>query len=90
MSLNLKDEETVALISELAQRLGRTKTGVVRELVRERLAALDRETSLDLDKQVAEFTSLLERDIWPMTRGMNAPTKAQREELLGYDEIAPR
>lgn len=30
MGLNLKDDETVALVTEVAKRLGTTKTGAVR------------------------------------------------------------
>ena len=90
MTLNLKDEETVALVSELAVRLGKTKTGVVRELARERLAALDRDVAAVVDERVAEFTELLEREIWPLTAGISAPSKEEQEKLLGYDEMWPR
>jgi hypothetical protein len=89
MSLNLKDEETVALVSELAKRLGKTKTGAVREVVRDRLDELDRENQSAADARVAEFTSWLERDIWPYTRSQKALTKQEEEELLGYDEMLP-
>jgi antitoxin VapB len=89
MSLNLKDEETVALVSELAKRLGKTKTGAVREVVRDRLDELDRENQSEADARVAEFTSWLERDIWPHTRSQKALTKQEEEELLGYDEMLP-
>ncbi|MDQ1551987.1 MAG: antitoxin VapB [Actinomycetota bacterium] len=89
MSLNLKDEETVALVSELAKRLGKTKTGAVREVVRDRLNELDRESESEADARVEEFTSWLERDIWPHTRSRKALTKEEEEELLGYDEMLP-
>ena len=87
MTLNLKDEETVALVSELARRLGKTKTGVVRDVVREKLDELDRETQSGADARAQEFTSWLERDIWPHTRSGKTLTKRQEEELLGYDEM---
>jgi hypothetical protein len=90
MTLNIKDDETVAMISELASRLGKTKTGVVRELAQGRLSALDRERSTEVDSRVAEFTALLQREIWPITRGTRPPTKREQEPLLGYDEIVPR
>jgi hypothetical protein len=89
MSLNLKDEETVALVSELARRLGKTKTGAVREVVRDRLDALDRESEGDADARSAEFTRWLEREIWPHTRSLKALTKQEEEALLGYDEMMP-
>ncbi len=87
MSLNLKDEETVALVSELAKRLGKTKTGAVREVVRDRLNELDRENQTEVDARVAEFTDWLERDVWPHTRSQKFLTKREEEELLGYDEM---
>jgi hypothetical protein len=89
MSLNLKDEETVALVSELAKRLGKTKTGVVREVVRDRLTELDRQAQSEADDRVADFTTWLEREIWPHTRSRKALTKREEEELLGYDEMLP-
>ena len=89
MSLNLKDEETVALVSELARRLGKTKTGAVREVVRDRLNELDRESQNEADARVAEFTSWLESDIWPHTGSQRPLAKEEEEELLGYDEMLP-
>jgi hypothetical protein len=89
MSLNLKDEETVALVSELAKRLGKTKTGAVREVVRDRLDELDRESESDADARAAEFTSWLERDIWPHMRSLKPLTKHEEETSLGYDEMMP-
>jgi hypothetical protein len=90
MSLNLKDEETVALVSELARRLGKTKTGAVREVVRERLRELDRESSAESDVRAATFTKWLERDVWPHTRSAKPLTKKEQEKLLGFDEMVPR
>jgi hypothetical protein len=90
MSLNLKDEETVALISELAKRLGKTKTGLVRELARNRLDELDRMSAEDADSREADVTAWLEREIWPHTRHLSPLTKKQEEELLGYGEMMAR
>jgi hypothetical protein len=89
MSLNLKDEETVALVSELAKRLGKTKTGAVREVVRDRLNELDRATRSEADARVTEFTSWLEREIWPHTSSGKRLTREEEEHLLGYDEMMP-
>jgi hypothetical protein len=87
MSLNLKDEETVALVSELAKRLGKTKTGAVREVVRDRLDELDRANAAEVDARVADFTNWLKRDVWPHTRSKKFLTKREEEELLGYDDM---
>jgi hypothetical protein len=98
MSLNLKDEETVALVCELAKRLGckrlgskplgKTKTGAAREVVRDRRHELDRQSEAGTDAKVAEVTDWFERDIWPHARSGKALTPQEEEELLGYDELS--
>lgn len=40
MSLNIKNERTVALIRELAERTGQTKTAAIEDAVRSRLSQL--------------------------------------------------
>jgi antitoxin VapB len=90
MSLNLKDEETVALVTEVARRLGTTKTAAVRQLARERLDELDRSDEAAIDRRVREITSWLEREVWPQTAGKKPLTKEEKEDLLGYDEMFER
>ena len=41
MSLNIKNEQTVALVRELASRTGLSQTGAVEEAVRAKLAEFD-------------------------------------------------
>lgn len=89
VALNLKDEETVALVSELAKRLGRSKTAVVRDLAREKLAALDAENSDEVERRAQELWQFMEREIWPKVPPGPPMTKAEREELLGYNEMFP-
>jgi hypothetical protein len=84
MGLNLKDEETVALVTEVARRLGVTKTGAVRELARAKLASLDAERG----EKSSELVRYLESTVWPRTAGVSLP-KAEREQLLGYDTMFP-
>ncbi|MEO8094758.1 MAG: type II toxin-antitoxin system VapB family antitoxin [Pseudolysinimonas sp.] len=88
MSLNLKDEETVALVTEVAKKLGLTKTGAVRELARERLAVLERAEASDLSARERAITAWLEKDVWPHTVGIRRMTKEEEEALLGYDQIS--
>ena len=87
MSLNLKDEETVALVTEVAKRLGTTKTAAVRQLARERLDELDHASEEATAKKVRDITAWLERDVWPQTAGKKPLTKEEEEQLLGYDEM---
>jgi hypothetical protein len=87
MSLNLKDEETVAMISELAKRLGKTKTGLVRELARARLTELDRGVAADAESRAQEVTTWLAKEIWPYARPTKPLTKSEEEQLLGYDDM---
>ncbi|KQV26662.1 type II toxin-antitoxin system VapB family antitoxin [Yonghaparkia sp. Root332] len=90
MGLNIKDDETVALVSEVARRLGTTKTGAVRELARQRLAELDVEREDDLQARIAQTTAWLEERIWPHTRNLRPLTQQEEDQLLGHDELFPR
>lgn len=86
MGLNLKDDETVALVTEVAARLGTTKTGAVRELARQKLAELDAHGASELEARTADNLRWLEEHIWPYTAGATSPTKEEIEEMLGYDD----
>jgi len=89
MGLNLKDEETVALVAEVARRLGTTKTGAVRELARQKLIELDGELVGAAQERCAALLDFLETDVWPQTAGTSI-TKPEIEALLGYDETIPQ
>lgn len=86
MGLNLKDEETVALVTEVATRLGLTKTGAVRELARQRLAELDAGQADELERRHAANLRWLETEVWPRTAGKTI-SKEEIEDLLGYNEM---
>lgn len=88
MGLNLKDEETVALVTEVAKRLGTTKTGAVRELARQKLSELDGDDSEEARARIAENRRWLEEEVWPQTAGKRI-TKEEIEDLLGYNEMFP-
>lgn len=87
MNLNLKDDETVGLVTEVALRLGLTKTGAVRQLAREKLAQLDSSRQSEKDARLQHALQWLERDVWPRTVGVKWLSKEEEEELLGYDEM---
>ena len=89
MGLNLKDEETVALVTAVAEKLGLTKTGAVRLLARERLEAMEDAQALRVQAKVREATAWLEKEVWPHTRTLAPLTKAEEEDLLGYDGMLP-
>ena len=84
--LNLKDEETVALVSALAKRTGQTKTATVRELARTRLAELD---DRDADEKETRFAALMHslEKVWPHTAGLSPITKKDIEVITGMTEM---
>jgi hypothetical protein len=86
MGLNLKDEETVALVTEVARRTGRTKTATVRELAREKLAELDMKAADLAQARAADNLRWLQEEVWPHTAGKSL-TKDEINELLGFDEM---
>lgn len=86
MGLNLKDEETVALVSEVAKRTGKTKTATVRELARQKLAELDAVDEKAADSRAAENLRWLKEEVWPLTAGKSI-SKEEIEEMLGYDDM---
>lgn len=87
VGLNIKDDETVALVTELARQLGTTKTGAIRELARQRLAELDAQRDDDLQAEIAETTAWLEENIWSKTRNLRPLTREEEDVLLGHDEM---
>ena len=82
MALNIKDPETERLAAEVAAATQTTKTGAVRDALRERKDRL----ALDPDQRHATLLRFMEEEIWPQVpvdlRG-RAPTKAERETILG-------
>ncbi len=85
MALNIKDPETERLAAEVARLTGDSKTGAVRQALRERkrrllLASGGRSRG---DRMVA----VLEQQLWPRladgVRGTRLSTE-QEDEILGY------
>ena len=88
MHLNLKDDETVALVSEVARRLGMTKTGAIRELARQRLAELERSDTTAVEDRERSAIEWLEREVWPATENLRPLSQPEQDKLLGFDEAA--
>lgn len=87
MALNIKDQETEKLAAEVAELTGDSKTGAVREALRQRRDRLELERG-GKEKRRRDLRRFLETEIWPQIpeelRGGPPMTKAEREELLGY------
>ena len=85
MGLNIKNPEVERLVAEVADLTGETKTEAVRVALMERRRRLrmNRAEALREDR----LGRFLEREIWsrvPEDQLGCAPTKAEREEILGY------
>ncbi len=87
MALNIKDKETEQLATEVAELTGTTKTGAVRQALRERRDRI-RLGSGKVGKGRLTMQEWLETEIWPQVpkgeRGRPPLTKAEVEEILGY------
>lgn len=96
MALNIKDKETEELAAEIASQTGESKTGAVRQALRERQERLRLErgtrgparTEEERAKRKKDFMLFLETEIWPQIpeelRGQPPMSKAEKEEILGY------
>lgn len=85
MALNIKDLETEQLATEVAELSGDTKTGAVRQALRERRDRL----ALASDRRrrsTESLTRFLETEIWPLIPDRGGPpmTKEEVEDILGY------
>ena len=80
MSLNIKNDETCRLASDLAQLTGETKTGAITIALRERLAREQRRRSIEI--RARELRAIAERCAKLMGPG---PSAIEHGDLL-YDE----
>ena len=85
MALNIKDTETENLAAEVAEMTGDTKTGAVREALREKKERLERRSAGEgRPRSVQEW---LETEVWPRIpeeeRGKPL-TKEDVEDILGF------
>jgi antitoxin VapB len=86
MALNIKNEEAEELAAEVAAITGETKTGAVRQALRERRDRL-RLQSASGEKSYRGMRQWLETEIWPQIpaelKGRPPMTKGEIEEILG-------
>ena len=86
MALNIKDKETEELAAQIATQTGESKTGAVRQALRERRDRLALESGGGR-REPGSLLRFLETEIWPQIpedlRGRPPMTKAEREEILG-------
>jgi len=85
MALNIKNPEVERLAAEVAQLAGETKTEAIRRALLARRARL--RTRVDPERDLQRIIRRLEDEVWsriPPDQLGRAPTKAEREEILGY------
>jgi antitoxin VapB len=87
MALNIKDKETEDLVAEIASMTGESKTGAVREALRERRTRLELRSG-GKGKPQRNMREWLESEIWPQIPeellDREPMTKAEVEEILGF------
>ncbi len=87
MALNIKNKETEQLAAVVAEMSGDTKTGAVREALRERKARLELRGG-GKGRPRRNMQEWLEREVWPRIpeedRGGPPIPKEEIEEILGF------
>jgi antitoxin VapB len=87
MALNIKDPEAERLAGEVAALAGESKTGAVREALRERKARLL--LAQGGSGRGDRIVDLLERRLWPnLPDGVRGSTisKDEEERILGFEQ----
>jgi antitoxin VapB len=86
MALNLKDPEVEKLAAEVAEMTGDSKTGAVREALREKRDRLELTRTSRRRRKPGEFRRFLETEIWPQIpeeqRGKPGMTKEEIDDLV--------
>lgn len=85
MALNIKNPEVERLAAEVAQMTGESKTEAIRRALHERRRRLRLQVRDEIRRE--RISGFLEREVWsrvPPEHLGRAPTKAEREEILGY------
>jgi antitoxin VapB len=90
MTLNIKDTETEKLAAEIAEMTGDTKTGAVRQALRERKKRLETQAKRASKGRPQSMQKWLEEEVWPLIpeeeRGQPPMSKEEIEEILGFGE----
>ncbi len=81
MALNIKDPEVDRLAAELAGRWGTTKTDAIRRALNSQLSLLQ---SRRADQEEA-LLEVMRTEVWPLLDDRRPVSKAEREQILGYD-----
>ena len=82
MALNIKNAKVEKLAAEVAKLAGETKTEAIRRALQDRKERLISEAGGD---QMNSWRRFLETEVWPLVpEGVTSPSKAEREEILGY------
>ena len=81
---NIKDPEVDRLAQELAERLGTNKTDAVRRALAAELEGLGVRRRARADR----LLDVMRTEIWPLAADRRPVSKAEREEILGYDPEA--
>jgi antitoxin VapB len=85
MTLNIKDAETERLAKEIAALTGESRTGAIRNALRERRERLALQSAAGGRERV--LRSLLEAEIWPVLPPEvigDVVSAAEEEAILGY------
>jgi antitoxin VapB len=85
MALNIKNPDVERLAAEIADLTGESKTEAIRRALLERRAHL--RLRVTPARRKARVHRFLEREVWarvPEAMRGRAPTKAEREDILGY------
>lgn len=87
MALNIKDTETEKLAAEIAEMTGDTKTGAVREALREKKRRLELRSG-SKEQRRKNMHEWMEREIWSQIPDelldREPMSKAEVEEILGF------
>lgn len=84
MALSIKDAATEKMATEIATRMGESKTEAIRKALHERRLRLV--VPAAREERWARVQRLLQDEIWPELgrRPRARTTKAQKERILGY------
>jgi len=87
MALNIKDTETEKLAAEVAEMTGDTKTGAVREALRDKKRRLEMQSG-SKEQRRKSLREFLETEIWPQIPDelldREPMSKEEVEDILGF------
>jgi antitoxin VapB len=87
MTLNIKDTETEKLAAEIAEMTGDTKTGAVRQALREKKKRLELRSGSKEERR-QRLREFLEKEIWPQIPDdlldKESMSKEEVEDILGF------